>query len=103
MGRVFCGVGCVSLLVALMDRREFFRLAMRGAFGAAVAHGYDWDRLLWVPKPIMVVPGSMNSLITPEWVRNEMFLLHKRFFTLNSHGIFEHSGDGLVRQIGFHV
>ena len=82
-----------------LSRRDL----LRSLLALPVAATVDWEQLLWVPKPIMVVPGSMNSLITPEWVRNEMFLLHKRFFTLNSHGIFEHSGDGLVRQIGFHV
>jgi hypothetical protein len=44
-----------------MKRREFIRLAASGAFGSAFASAYDWDRLLWIPKPMIVIPRRVPS------------------------------------------
>ena len=44
----------------MMNRRSFLGALGIGAAGTIVAADFDWDRLLWRPKPMVVVPGRWD-------------------------------------------
>lgn len=55
-----------------MDRRDFIRRAVAGLAGTAVAAEFDLERLLWVPKPTIVVPSlPAHAFTSIRWVTKE--------------------------------
>ena len=63
-----------------MERRSFLRALGLGLVGAVAGAEFDIERALWVPGQKVIVdlgtappmPGSFNTLVTPEWVIHEM-------------------------------
>jgi hypothetical protein len=49
-----------------VNRRAFLQLLASGALGAAATASLDVERLLWVPRPIITVPGE--TFVSLEWV-----------------------------------
>lgn len=41
-----------------LARRDFLRRLLASAPALAVGMEIDWEKLLWVPKPIITVPGG---------------------------------------------
>jgi hypothetical protein len=59
----------------MMDRRSFLRALLAAPLAIHEATEIDWDRLLWVPKPIITVPDLTSSLKTiwPQKIMDECF------------------------------
>lgn len=58
----------------VMDRRLFLRRLASGLVGATIAPDIDLERLLWVPKPMIVVPAMpavVHRFVTPDWIAHE--------------------------------
>lgn len=60
-----------------MDRRGFLRGLALAVAGAGM--DLDIERLLWVPKPMVTVPGLTvpHSFVTAEWMTREALGLLK--------------------------
>ncbi len=50
----------------MLDRRTFLRRLILGAPALGLAADLDWEKLLWVPKPMIVVP-PMPVIFTPKY------------------------------------
>lgn len=46
-----------------MNRRDFLARLTGGAVGLVVGQEIDWERLLWTPKPMIVVPAMPMRMV----------------------------------------
>lgn len=69
----------------MMNRRDFVRRLVAGLAGTAVATELDLERLLWVPKPMIVVPAMPGpTSLQIDWITKEACrLLEKRLASLD--------------------
>lgn len=92
----------------MMNRRDFVRRLVAGLAGTAVAAEMDLERLLWVPKPMIVVPelpGGLHTFASIDWVTRECLRrleqqlsfanVVDRHYTLDA---ASKVGDGLITQ-----
>lgn len=63
-----------------LTRRAFLRKLWLGAAALPIAAELDWERLLWVPKPIITVPGSMLDEINAIAIAHIMPAIEDDFF-----------------------
>lgn len=62
----------LKLVTAMNLNRRFFLAALAsGAFGGAVAHTLDLDRLLWVPGAKRFFLPPVNQFVTVDYVCRE--------------------------------
>ena len=69
------------------SRREFLRRLLAGAAGAAIGAELDLERLLWVPKPIILVPAMPSLAVNVEftdWLTHECLKLLKNNLAFGS-------------------
>jgi len=58
-----------------MDRRDFLKILL----ATPVAATYDFEQLLWVPKPMVIVPAKSipSHILLDDWGRRFVYIDHR--------------------------